>query len=257
MSNNFKSILKKIFLGNGNERDITDDSIEKLDMIQGIEELSDTTVKEVMVPRIDVEFFSTDMTLNSVIQQINDKGFSRYPVFTDTIDNIIGMIYAKDILSYVGNKNPFSVEKSMRKAYFVPDSKRLDEMLKEFKIRKVHIAVAVDEYGGVSGIICLEDILEMIVGDIQDEFDNETDDIVKIAKNIFLCEARTPIDELNEALGLELSDEDFETIGGFVFELFGKIPENLETVTYRNIEFIVQSMSGHKINTVKLVIKDS
>ena len=239
------------------DKETVEERTEKLDMIQGIEELSETTVKEVMIPRIDVEFFSTDMPLGDVIREINTKGFSRYPVYRETIDNIIGMVYAKDMLRYVESKKPFSVETSMRKAYFVPDSKRLDDLLKEFKLRKVHIAVAVDEYGGVSGIICLEDILELIVGDIQDEFDNETDDIIKIAKNIYLCEARTTIDEINEALDLSLPDEDFETIGGFVFELFGKIPEDLESISYKNIDFIVQSMSGHKINTVKLVIKDS
>lgn len=230
---------------------------EKLDMIQGIEELSQTTVKEMMVPRIDVTFVSADMDLDSVVSIITEMGYSRYPVYTDTIDNVIGMIYAKDILTYCQKKKEFSVGSIMRKAYFVPDSKKLDQLLREFKRRRIHIAIAVDEYGGVSGVICLEDILEMIVGDIQDEFDNETEDIVKLAPNSYLCDARAPIDEINEALGLQLPDEDFETIGGFVFEQFGKIPENLESIQYENIEFVVQSISGHKINTVKLSIKDT
>ncbi|MGM0431592.1 MAG: hemolysin family protein [Spirochaetota bacterium] len=229
---------------------------DKLEMIQGIEELSDTTVKEVMVPRIDVEFISTEFSLEDIIKRVTKTGFSRYPVYQDTIDNIIGLMYAKDLLRIIENENHFSIEKLLRKAYFVPDSKKLDELLKEFKRRKVHIAVAVDEYGGVSGIVCLEDIIEVIVGDIQDEFDNETEDITKISNNVYLCDARTPIDELNEYLGLELPDEDFETIGGFVFELFGKIPENLEAVMYEHVEFVVQSISGHKINTVKLIIKE-
>ncbi len=232
------------------------DSLDKLDMIQGIEELSDTTVKEVMVPRIDVEFLSTEITFSDIIKRITEKGFSRYPVYEETIDNIVGMLYAKDIIKYFEKRDNFVVEQIMRKAYFVPDSKRLDELLKEFKRRKIHIAVAVDEYGGVSGIICLEDILEIIVGDIQDEFDNETEDIIKIASNVYLCDARTPIDELNDFLGIDLPDEDFETIGGFVFELFGRIPENLEVVSYNHIDFIVQSISGHKINTVKLIIQE-
>ena len=149
---------------------------------------------------------------------------------------------------------PFSVKEIMRKPYFVPDSKRLDALLKEFKRRKIHIAVAVDEYGGISGIISLEDILELIVGDIQDEFDDEKDDIVKINEGIYICDARTTIDELNETLNVKLPDEDFETLGGFLFELFGKIPENLEKISYENLDFIVQSIDGHKINSVKLVI---
>jgi CBS domain containing-hemolysin-like protein len=230
---------------------------DKQEMIEGIEELSQTTVKEAMVPRIDVEFISTQYTFHDIVERVNKMGFSRYPVYQDTIDNIIGMMYAKDLLRVVEHPDDFSLVRLLRKVYFVPDSKKLDELLKEFKRRKIHIAVAVDEYGGVSGIICLEDILEMIVGDIQDEFDNETEDVVKISSNVYLCDARTPIDELNEFLGIELPDEDFETIGGFVFEQFGKIPENLEKVSYKNIDFVVQSISGHKINTVKLIINNA
>lgn len=230
---------------------------DKLEMIEGIEELSETTVKEAMVPRIDVEFISTQYTFHDIVDRVNEMGFSRYPVYQDTIDNIIGMMYAKDLLRVVEHPDDFSLVRLLRKVYFVPDSKKLDELLKEFKRRKIHIAVAVDEYGGVSGIICLEDILEMIVGDIQDEFDNETEDVVKISSNVYLCDARTPIDELNEFLGIDLPDEDFETIGGFVFEQFGKIPENLEKVSFKNIDFVVQSISGHKINTVKLIINNN
>lgn len=255
MLSNILSSLKNRSVRHSRKKELLSYS-DKLEMIQGIEELSETTVKEVMVPRIDVEFISTEFSLEDIIKRVTKTGFSRYPVYQDTIDNIIGLMYAKDLLRIIENENHFSIEKLPRKAYFVPDSKKLDELLKEFKRRKVHIAVAVDEYGGVSGIVCLEDIIEVIVGDIQDEFDNETEDITKISNNVYLCDARTPIDELNENLGLELPDEDFETIGGFVFELFGKIPDNLEAVTYEHIEFVVQSISGHKINTVKLIIKE-
>jgi magnesium and cobalt transporter len=252
----FFTRMRRWFTFNSDVHAAEIDYSEKMDMIQGIEELSDTTVKEVMVPRIDVEFVGHEMDMSQCISKIRTRGYSRYPVYTETIDNIIGMIYAKDILRFFDTQEAFSVEKTMRKVYFVPDSKKLDELLREFKRRRIHIAVAVDEYGGVSGIICLEDILELIVGDIQDEFDDETEDIIKISSNTFLCDARTPIDELNELLEIDLPDDDFETIGGFVFELFGKIPENQETVSYGPVDFIVHSISGHKINTVKLVVKD-
>ncbi len=219
---------------------------EKQNMIKGIEELSRTTVKEVMVPRIDVEFVSIDDTTDSLLSAISEMGFSRYPVYKDTIDNVIGILYVKDILINSGTLPDFSIKDIIRKPFFVPDSKKLDDLLKEFKRRKVHIAMAIDEYGGVSGIICMEDILEVIVGDIQDEFDDEKEDFVKLGNGIYLCEARAQIDEINETLGIELPDDDFETLGGFVFELFGRIPETLEKISLKtnsgNIDFIVQDI---------------
>jgi len=234
---------------------------EKQDMIEGIEELSETTVKEVMVPRIDVEFVSIDDTSVSLLTSISELGFSRYPVYKDTIDNVIGILYVKDILTNSKNLPEFCVKDIIRKPFFVPDSKKLDVLLKEFKRRKVHIAVAIDEYGGVSGIICMEDILEVIVGDIQDEFDDEKEDFVKLGNGIYLCEARAQIDEINETLGIELPDENFETLGGFVFELFGRIPETLEKISYKtdtaDIDFIVQDIEGHKINTIKIVMRNN
>lgn len=237
-----------------------DETTEKQEMIEGIEELSQTTVKEVMVPRIDVEFISHDAASGPLLKTISDLGYSRYPVYKDTIDNVIGILYVKDILKEASNLSSLSVKRISRKPFFVPDSKKLDDLLREFKRRKVHIAVAIDEYGGVSGIICLEDILEVIVGDIQDEFDDEKADFTELGKGIFLCDARTQIDELNEALGLGLPDEDFETLGGFVFELFGRIPESLEKTTCStaagDVDFIVQDIEGHKINTIKLVMRN-
>lgn len=249
-----RSFFKHFFTKSDEEGDPGSTNVsEKLTMIQGIEELSETIVKEVMVPRVDVESVNVDIDKESLFAIIKKQGFSRYPVYNKTIDNVVGILYVKDILKALETE-PFSVKEIMRKPYFVPDSKRLDALLKEFKRRKIHIAVAVDEYGGISGIISLEDILELIVGDIQDEFDDEKDDIVKINEGIYICDARTTIDELNETLNVKLPDEDFETLGGFLFELFGKIPENLEKISYENLDFIVQSIDGHKINSVKLVI---
>jgi magnesium and cobalt transporter len=127
--------------------------------------------------------------------------------------------------------------------------------LRELQRRRVHIAVAVDEYGGVSGIVCMEDIIEEIVGDIQDEFDNEREDILKIGDGVFLCDARVNLDDLAEELKLELPVEDFDTLSGFVFDLFGKIPVKYEKAVYEGNDFIIQDMEGHKINTVKIVLR--
>ena len=224
-------------------------------MMEGIEELAETTVKEVMVPRIDVQFVQDTISFDELKVVIADQGFSRYPVYTDTIDNVIGILYVKDLLSRLDEEH-FDLKRSMRKPYFVPETKRLDELLREFKKRRVHIAVAIDEYGGVSGIVSMEDILEVIVGDIQDEFDDdEDDDIIEMGDGIFLCDARTSIDEVNERLELTLPEDDFETLGGFVFEQFGRIPVNQEKVTYEGMDFVVQEIEGHKINRVKIVMK--
>ena len=256
------SFIKKLFGRPAHQSDAQDESynslnFEEKDMIRGVVTLSETTVKEVMVPRIDVEFVSIESTFNELIDTLGEGGYSRFPVYKDTIDNVVGILYVKDLLRQVKNQDDFGVEKIIRRPYFVPESKRLDSLLREFKRRKVHIAVAVDEYGGVSGIVCLEDIIEEIVGDIQDEFDNEVEDILEIGEGTYLCDARVDIEDLNEKLNLTLPEEDFDTLGGFVFDMFGKIPVKYEKVKYSGIEFIIQEMDGHKIKTVKLVIKDT
>ncbi len=228
---------------------------ERQTMIEGIRELNDKTVKEVMVPRVDVQFISSDITLDALYLVIQEQGFSRYPVYEQTIDNIIGVLYAKDILRH-GIDKEFNVKALMRKPYFIPESKHLDDLLREFKIRKVHIAIAIDEYGGVSGIICMEDILEVIVGEIQDEFDDDEDDgICKLDDSTYVVDARTSIEEVNEAAGLHLCEEEYETLGGYVFELFGRIPLKDESVEDDEAIFTVEDIEGHKINQLKLVVK--
>jgi CBS domain containing-hemolysin-like protein len=137
----------------------------------------------------------------------------------------------------------------------VPGSKHIKELLAELRRRRVHIAVVVDEYGGVSGIICMEDIIEEIIGDIQDEFDNETEDILKLGEGAYLCDARVNLEDLAEETGLQLPADDFDTLGGFVFDLFGKIPVKYEKTVFGGADFIIQDMDGHKINTVKIVIR--
>lgn len=251
------SILQRLFGRNQREQKEGYESLnfEEKDMIRGIVALSETTVKEVMVPRIDVQFVSIDSSFDELISTLTECGYSRFPVYKETIDNVVGILYVKDLLQYYNSSEEVDIERIIRRTYFVPESKKLDSLLREFKRRKVHIAVAVDEYGGVSGIVCLEDIIEEIVGDIQDEFDNEVEDILEIGEGTFLCDARVDIEDLNEKLSLSLPEEDFDTLGGFVFDLFGKIPVKYEKVSYSGCDFIIQEMDGHKIKTVKLVIQ--
>ncbi len=251
-----EGLFRRIFGRRSDPRDpdYADLNVEEQDMVRGIVALSDTTVKEVMVPRIDVTFLGVDMEPTEVLEKVSESGHSRFPAYKDTIDNVVGMLYAKDLLKHYQTGEDFVVETTIRKPFFVPDSKKLDSLLREMRRRRIHIAVAVDEYGGVSGIVCLEDIIEEIVGDIQDEFDNEREDILEIGERVYLCDARVDIEDLNEELGLSLPDEDFDTLGGFVFDLFGKIPVRYEKVAYENLDFVIQEMDGHKIKTVKIVV---
>ena len=239
--------------------EILQDSLneEKEYMIRGVVDLSDTAVKEVMIPRIDVDFIPLDMETEELLKRVAESGHSRFPVYDESIDNVVGILYVKDLINSFAKKEPIDLEKIIRKPFFVPESKRIDGLLREFKRRHVHIAIAVDEYGGISGIVCMEDIIEEIVGDIQDEFDNEGEDISSIGEGLWLCDARVDMDDLAESLHTELPSDEFETLGGFVFDLFGKIPVRYEKVRWKNFDFIVQDMDGHKINTVKIAaVKD-
>ena len=226
---------------------------EKKDMIQGVEDLSKTSVKEVMIPRIDVDFISSDTPQEELFTKIVASGHSRFPLYTDSIDNVIGVLYVKDIIKCLAEKKEINLTNMARKAYFVPESKRIDSLLREFKRHHLHIAIAIDEYGGISGIVTMEDIIEEIVGDIQDEFDKEREDIITVNENVWLCDARVDLDDLNETIGAAFPNEDFDSLGGFVFDLFGKVPVKYEKSTWKNYDFIVQDMEGHRINVIKVI----
>ncbi|MBO4532178.1 MAG: HlyC/CorC family transporter [Treponema sp.] len=226
---------------------------EKKDMIQGVEDLSITSVKEVMVPRIDVDFISSDTPKDELVTKIIASGHSRFPVYTDSIDNVVGVLYVKDLLKSFAENQAIDLVKIIRKPYFVPESKRIDSLLREFKRHHLHIAMAIDEYGGISGIVTMEDIIEEIVGDIQDEFDKEREDIITINENVWLCDARVDLDDLNETISAQFPNEDFDSLGGFVFDLFGKVPVKYEKASWNNYDFIVQDMEGHRINVIKVI----
>ena len=226
---------------------------ETQDMIQGVEALSETSVKEVMVPRIDVDFISSDTPRDELFAKIIASGHSRFPVYTDSIDNVQGILYVKDLLKVISENKPIDLSKIIRKPYFVPESKRIDSLLREFKRHHLHIAMAIDEYGGISGIVTMEDIIEEIVGDIQDEFDKEREDIITVNENLWLCDARVNLDDLNEIIGSDFPTEDFDSLGGFVFDLFGKVPVKYEKATWNSYDFIVQDMEGHRINVIKVI----
>ena len=225
---------------------------DKREMIQGVQELGETTVKEVMVPRIDTVFLPLDSERNDLLEKVVASGHSRIPIYSDNIDSVVGVLYAKDLLRVLVKGGDFSLAELVRKPFFVPESKRIDSLLKEFRRRRVHIAVVVDEFGGVSGIVCLEDIIEEIVGEIQDEFDEEREDVVRLGESSWLCDARADLDDVNRETGLTLPADDFDTLGGFVFALFEKIPARYERASSGDLDFTVQDMEGHRITSVKI-----
>jgi len=237
----------------GDDEDADEISSERREMIRGVQELSETTVKEVMVPRIDTVFLPIDAERDEILETVVSCGHSRIPVYRDTIDDVAGVLYVKDLLHAVLKGERLDLATIVRKPFFVPDSKRIDSLLREFKRRHVHIAIAIDEYGGVSGIVCMEDIIEEIVGEIQDEFDNERDDVVPLGEASWLVDARVNIEDLNDELDIGLPAEEFDTLGGFVFDLFGKIPARYEKVAWRDYDFVIQEMDGHSISAIKVL----
>lgn len=248
----FAGLFKK---ADDKEKNADSDEVlsERREMIRGIHELSETAVKEVMVPRIDTVFLPIDVDREELLQLVLECGHSRIPVYRETIDDVAGVLYVKDLLHALVKGSEIDLPALIRKPFFVPESKRIDTLLREFKRRHVHIAIAIDEYGGVSGIVCMEDIIEEIIGDIQDEFDNERDDVVALGESTWLVDARANIEDLNEALELSIPAEDFDTLGGFVFDLFGRIPARFEKASWQSLDFIIQEMDGHRIGAVKIM----
>ena len=222
-------------------------------MLQGVAGLAKTVVKEVMIPRIDVDFLPIDTEYSELLVKVVESGHSRFPVYEDSIDNVVGVLYVKDMLRLIARGKEVKVAEIIKKPFFVPESKRIDSLLMEFKRKHIHIAVAIDEYGGTSGIVCMEDIIEEIVGDIQDEFDNEREDITKLGEGMWLCDSRVDLEDLANVLGVEMPINDFDTLGGFVFDLFGKIPIKFEKATWKDYDFIIHDVEGHKVNTIKII----
>jgi CBS domain containing-hemolysin-like protein len=257
----YLTLIKKLFKKSDRDILVSCDyenlDIFRRDMIRGVLKLPELNARDIMVPRVDIIAMDYRTELKPLVRTVFKEGHSRVPIYEETIDNIIGIVYVKDLLKIFIEKSrkKFQIKKIMHEPYFVPETMPLDELLLEFKFRKLHIAVVVDEYGGVSGIVTLENILEEIVGDINDEFDSaELPEIEKIGKNVYEIDSRMPIAEFNEKLGLNLSQEGIDTIGGYIFDLFGKIPEQGETIKDGNVSFTVKDINGTVINRITVTI---
>ncbi len=228
---------------------------EEQEMIENVLELADTNADEIMTPRIDLVAIEENSNLETIVKIINTDGHSRMPVYRKNIDNIIGFIYAKDLLINISAETKdFDLHQKMRKPYFVPETKSLRELLHEFQNQKLHIAVVLDEYGGTAGIVTLEDILEELVGEITDEYeDTQPEDITTIDEHTVEVDARTYVDDINDQLNLNLpEDEDYDTIGGFVLSHLGYIPLSGESFEYKNIKFSITSAETRKINRIQI-----
>lgn len=224
------------------------------EMIQSVFEFDDIIVKEIMVPRIDMVCVNKDASIEELVDLAVEKGHSRIPVYEESIDDIIGLIYVKDLLQLLQKgKENLTLEDLIKPIYFIPESKQINKLLKEMQNRREHMAVILDEYGGTSGLITIEDLLEEIVGDIQDEFDLEDKQINLINNKEILVDARVDLDDLNEILPKPLLDEEsYETISGFVLHELGYLPEESEKIELDGITIEIEKIDEHRIQKLRI-----
>jgi CBS domain containing-hemolysin-like protein len=226
---------------------------EKRELIHSIFELGGTTSKEVMVPRIDMIMAEVSTSTREVLKLISEHGHSRIPIYDGSVDEILGVVHVKQIVrdgQIQGDETP--VREFVRPVMFVPETKKIDELLQEFREKKSHLAIVVDEYGGTSGMVTLEDVLEEIVGEIQDEYDIEEKLLEPLADGSYRVAAKIDIDDLNEEMNLNLPTENSDTLGGFIYELVGKVPSQGEAVDYQGLRFIIDRVHGQRIVRVRI-----
>jgi CBS domain containing-hemolysin-like protein len=225
---------------------------EERQMIRGVMELEFHTVREIMVPRTDVVAVDIKEGFDRVAQVMVEQGYSRVPVYEGNIDNIIGIAHGKEVLKLLARGHKPDPRQVIREAYFVPESKKTHEMLAEMKEKQISIAVVVDEYGGTAGIVTIEDVLEEIVGEIRDEFDLEELPVQLLDANEVIVDARVPIDELNEMFDTDIQKEDFDSIGGFIVNELGRMPNVGDQVSVNGIRLKVLSVTGRRIHKVRV-----
>jgi putative hemolysin len=230
---------------------------EEKEMIRNIFEFGDTMVKEVMIPRVDMACIPSDTKLGLILKLIKKMGHSRFPVYEETIDNIVGILYAKDLLGiyeqWYSSEDKFFLKEIIRKTYFVPENKKIDELLDIFQKDRIQIAIAIDEYGGTAGLITMEDVVEEVVGEIIDEYDKEIKLFEMTGDNIVIADAIISIDKINEILNIEIPENGFETLGGFIFDLLGRVPRKGEKIKYQNCQMIIEQVVKNRIRRVKII----
>jgi putative hemolysin len=225
------------------------------DMIHSIFELGEITVREIMVPRTDMIAIEVKTPIAKVLETLRKCGHSRIPVFDERVDNIIGILHAKDLMTFYPFKDEVDLRRIIRAAHFVPEAKTADELLKQFQEQRVHMSIAVDEYGGTAGLVTLEDVIEEIVGEIQDEHDAERALWTRIDENTVLIDAKVDVETVNDVLEDDVIpiDDDFDTLGGFLLSEIGDFPEAHTIVEYHNYEFIIEEVRKHRLGRVRVV----
>jgi CBS domain containing-hemolysin-like protein len=228
-------------------------------MIYSIFHFGDTLAREIMIPRIDILGLEVLTPLDEAIRALNASGHSRVPVYEETVDNVIGLLYAKDLLRvHLEGQNLASLRSLLRPAYFVPEAKKVDELLREMQARSVHMALVVDEYGGIAGLVTLEDIVEEIVGEIRDEYDAMEEQLFeKISDNEYLFHGRIDLDNFNNVIGAHVSKEVADTLGGFIYSEIGRVPLGGEQVEVENLLLTVEQVSGRRIRRVRAVTRST
>ncbi len=224
---------------------------DSLAMIEGVLQVSEMQVRDIMIPRSQMDVIDISHPPETFIPTVIETAHSRFPVIEDDKNDVIGILLAKDLLRYYAGED-FDVRDMLRPAVFIPESKRLNILLKEFRSNRNHIAIVVDEYGGVAGMVTIEDVLEQIVGDIEDEYDydEDEDNIIQQADGQYRVKALTEIADFNEALGTELSDEEFSTIGGLVVNQFGHLPKRNDEITFKSLHIKVLRADSRRLHSI-------
>ena len=227
---------------------------DALSMIEGVLSVSETTVRDIMIPRVQMDCVSIDDSPPEFMPLIIETKHSRFPVIGESKDDVVGILLAKELLNFYAKPDDFNLRETLRPAVFVPESKRLNVLLREFRANRNHIAIVVDEYGGVSGLVTIEDVLEQIVGDIEDEydFDESEDNIIPEANGRFRVKSQTEIADFNAQFGTTFEDGEFDTVGGLVLQAFGRLPKRGEMTTFGGLRFRVLRADSRRLYTLQV-----
>jgi magnesium and cobalt transporter len=251
-----KSLLE--LLRNAEQDQVLD--ADTLGIIEGALQVSSMQVRDIMIPRSQVVTVAANLSLSEILDAVSKASHSRFPVVGENVDNVMGILLAKDLLPLVlnGNQDKFDIKDIVRPATFVPESKRLNILLKEFRETRQHMAIVIDEYGSVCGVVTIEDVLEQIVGEIEDEFDVDDDSYIKkFDEQNYIVKALTPVDEFNCYFGTDFSDQEFTTIGGLVLQEFGHIPERGEMITVGDFGIIILNADSRQIKLLKVTLPEA
>jgi putative hemolysin len=229
---------------------------EESDMIQSIFDFKEKTVGEIITPRVDIVSLKSDDSIDKAMDIIGERQFSKIPIYKDTIDNIKGILYAKDIIPYLmGSRPNVNLQTLARQPFFVPETKPIDDLMEEFKLRKTSIAIVVDEWGGTEGLVTLEDVVEEVMGEIRDPYDQEESNVLKQSDGSFIVDGSITIYDLEEETDIEFpEDRDYDTLGGFILDILTDIPQTGEQVEFNNMVFTVQTVENNRIGKIKIQI---